>query len=171
MIAKRALDDWLDGAIDGALFSGDPEALNILKEARSARLEYGKRFGLTGPRDDAGKFVRKLLDQSTTPEEIARGIFGAARAYPQSATRIVTRLEGIFGADSAEMAAVREMGWMKINSDAIEESLKSGVVVQRLSALGYEPLGGSADQFAATIKADIVKYAGIVKAAGIKVGL
>lgn len=124
VIAKRALDDWLDGAIDGALFSGDPEALNLLKEARSARFEYGKRFGLTGPRDDAGKFVRKLLDQSTTPEEIARGIFGAARAYPQSATRIVTRLEGMFGADSAEMAAVREMGWMKINSDAIEESLK-----------------------------------------------
>jgi tripartite-type tricarboxylate transporter receptor subunit TctC len=59
---------------------------------------------------------------------------------------------------------------MRLNA-AIEESLKSGVVVQRLSALGYEPLGGSADQFAATIKADIVKYAGIVKAAGIKVGL
>jgi tripartite-type tricarboxylate transporter receptor subunit TctC len=58
---------------------------------------------------------------------------------------------------------------MRLNA-AIEASLKSGEVVQRLGALGYEPLGGSADQFAATIKADIVKYAGIVKAAGIKVG-
>jgi len=54
---------------------------------------------------------------------------------------------------------------------AIDGSLKSAEVIQRLDALGYEPLGGSADQFAATIKTDIVKYAGIVKSAGIKAGL
>jgi len=42
--------------------------------------------------------------------------------------------------------------------------------VQRLDALGYEPIGGTAEQFAATIKADIPKYAKIVKAAGIKAG-
>jgi tripartite-type tricarboxylate transporter receptor subunit TctC len=51
----------------------------------------------------------------------------------------------------------------------IDGSLKSPDVLQRLGALGYEPLGGSAEQFAATIKADIGKYAKIVKAAGIKV--
>jgi tripartite-type tricarboxylate transporter receptor subunit TctC len=51
---------------------------------------------------------------------------------------------------------------------AIAASLKAPDVLQRLSALGYEPQGGSAEQFAATIKADIGKYAKIVKAAGIK---
>lgn len=50
----------------------------------------------------------------------------------------------------------------------IASSLKSQDVIQRLGALGYEPLGGSSEQFAATIKADIGKYAKIVKTAGIK---
>ncbi len=53
----------------------------------------------------------------------------------------------------------------------IGSSLKSADVVQRLGALGYEPLGGTPEQFAATIKTDIAKYAKIVKSAGIKADL
>lgn len=49
----------------------------------------------------------------------------------------------------------------------IVESIRMPDVVQRLDALGYEPLGGSADAFASTIKADIAKYADVVKRAGI----
>jgi len=44
-------------------------------------------------------------------------------------------------------------------------------VLQRLAALGYEPLGGTPEQFAATIRADLAKYAAVVKAAGIKADL
>ena len=54
---------------------------------------------------------------------------------------------------------------------AIASSLKSADVVQRLGALGYEPIGGSPEQFTATIKSDIGKYAKIVKTAGIKADL
>lgn len=54
---------------------------------------------------------------------------------------------------------------------AIASSLKSADVIQRLGALGYEPIGGSSEQFTATIKSDIGKYAKIVKTAGIKVDL
>jgi tripartite-type tricarboxylate transporter receptor subunit TctC len=53
----------------------------------------------------------------------------------------------------------------------LDAALRSPDVIQRLDALGYEPLGGSADQLAATIRADIPKYAQIVKAAGIRVEL
>lgn len=53
----------------------------------------------------------------------------------------------------------------------LSAALKSRDVAQRLDALGYEPIGGTAEQFAATIKADIPKYAKIVKAAGIKADL
>lgn len=53
----------------------------------------------------------------------------------------------------------------------IAASLKSQDVIQRLGALGYEPLGGTPEQFAGTIKSDIAKYAKIVKTAGIKPGL
>jgi len=54
---------------------------------------------------------------------------------------------------------------------AIGSSLKSPDTVHRLAALGYEPLGGTPEQFAATIKTDIAKYAKIVKSAGIKADL
>ncbi len=54
---------------------------------------------------------------------------------------------------------------------AIASSLKSSDVIQRLGALGYEPLGGTPEQFAETIKADIGKFAKIVKSAGIKPGI
>lgn len=54
---------------------------------------------------------------------------------------------------------------------AIGGSLKSADMLQRLGVLGYEPLGGTPEQFAATIKTDIAKYAKIVKAAGIKADL
>lgn len=58
----------------------------------------------------------------------------------------------------------------KLNS-AIGAGLKSTEVVQRLGGLGYEPLGGTPEQFAATIRTDIVKYAKIVKSAGIQPNL
>lgn len=53
----------------------------------------------------------------------------------------------------------------------LSAALKSRDVMQRLDTLGYEPIGGTAEQFAATIRADIPKYAKIVKEAGIKAGL
>lgn len=53
----------------------------------------------------------------------------------------------------------------------LDAALKSQDVLKRLDSLGYEPIGGSADQLAATIRADIPKYAKIVKAAGIKTDL
>jgi tripartite-type tricarboxylate transporter receptor subunit TctC len=53
----------------------------------------------------------------------------------------------------------------------VTAALKSPDVAQRLDALGYEPIGGTAGEFAATIKADIARYARIVKAAGIKAEL
>jgi tripartite-type tricarboxylate transporter receptor subunit TctC len=53
----------------------------------------------------------------------------------------------------------------------IAAGIKSPDAVQRLDALGYEAIGGSAEQFAATIRADIPKYAKIVRTAGIKAEL
>lgn len=59
---------------------------------------------------------------------------------------------------------------VRLNS-TIAAGLKSAEVLQRLSALGYEPLGGSPEQFTAMIRSDIEKYARIVKVAGIKAEL
>ncbi len=53
-------------------------------------------------------------------------------------------------------------------NQVIGAGLKSPEIQQRLNSLGYEAIGGSAEQFAATIKSDIAVYARIIKAAGIK---
>ncbi|MNC96309.1 Tripartite tricarboxylate transporter family receptor [compost metagenome] len=53
----------------------------------------------------------------------------------------------------------------------IAAGLKAADMTQRLDALGYEAIGGTPEQFAATIKADIPRYARIVKTAGIKAEL
>ncbi len=56
-------------------------------------------------------------------------------------------------------------------NQVIGAGLKSADTQQRLNGLGYEAIGGSAEQFAATIKSDIAVYAKIVKTAGIKADL
>ena len=58
---------------------------------------------------------------------------------------------------------------LELLNRAIAASLKAPDVVQRLRALGYEPIGGTPEQFSATITADIANYARIVKTAGITI--
>ena len=53
-----------------------------------------------------------------------------------------------------------------INAE-VEKVLKQPEVIAKLDAEGNEPLGGSADKFAALIKADNVKWGTIVREAGI----
>lgn len=55
----------------------------------------------------------------------------------------------------------------KLNT-AIVNGLKSADVKQRFGDLGYESIGDSPEQFAATIRADIEKFGRVIKAAGIK---
>lgn len=53
----------------------------------------------------------------------------------------------------------------------IAAGLKAPDAVQRFGTLGYEVIGGSADDFAATIRADVAKYARVIRAAGIRADL
>lgn len=56
-------------------------------------------------------------------------------------------------------------------SGAVMAAVKSQDVRARFDQLGYDPIGDSSADFMATIKADIEKFAKIIKAAGIKVEL
>ena len=55
----------------------------------------------------------------------------------------------------------------KMNAATVN-ALKAADVRQRFAELGYEPIGDTPEQFAATIKSDIEKYVRIVKQIGIK---
>jgi tripartite-type tricarboxylate transporter receptor subunit TctC len=56
----------------------------------------------------------------------------------------------------------------KLNAD-IAKVLAQKDVIDRFETLGIEPLGGTAQQFAATIKADTAKWGKVVKDSGIQV--
>lgn len=56
-------------------------------------------------------------------------------------------------------------------NQVIGAGLSAADTQQRLNGLGYEAIGGSPEQFAATIKSDIATYAKIIKAAGIRADL
>lgn len=58
----------------------------------------------------------------------------------------------------------------KLNT-AIVNALKAQDVKQRFDQLGYEAIGDTVEQFGATIKADIEKFARLIKSAGIKAEL
>lgn len=58
----------------------------------------------------------------------------------------------------------------KLNA-AIVSGLKAADVKQRFGGLGYEAIGDTPEQFAATIKSDIEKFGRVIKAAGIKAEL
>jgi tripartite-type tricarboxylate transporter receptor subunit TctC len=58
----------------------------------------------------------------------------------------------------------------KLNT-AIVNALRAPEVKQRFDQLGYEAIGDTPEQFAATIKSDIEKFARVIKSAGIKAEL
>lgn len=58
----------------------------------------------------------------------------------------------------------------KLNA-AIVNGLKAADVKQRFGGLGYEAIGDTPEQFAATIKADVEKFGRVIKSAGIKAEL
>jgi tripartite-type tricarboxylate transporter receptor subunit TctC len=106
-----------------------------------------RMIGVTGSRRSKAAPEVPTISESGLKGYVLEPWFGvvAPAGVPKE---IVGRLNGVLGA-----------------------ALKSRDVAQRLDALGYEPIGGTAEQFAATIRADIPKYAKIVKAAGIKADL
>jgi tripartite-type tricarboxylate transporter receptor subunit TctC len=56
-------------------------------------------------------------------------------------------------------------------SGAVMAAVKAQDVRARFDQLGYDPIGDTSAEFAATIKSDIEKFAKIIKAAGIKIEL
>lgn len=122
-IMKRAFDQYLDEAIDGALFSGDTTALDALKEARSLRSTYAKKFqpqparsAKTGKewRDTAGELVDRIIYANPTSEEVANAMFGANRLSKNSSPEIAKRFKEILGPESAEWNAIREAAFLRL---------------------------------------------------------
>lgn len=112
VLIKRHFDDWLDGAVDDALFMGDADALALLKKARGTRAEYGRVFE---GKDEAGQIIVKILEREPTAEQTINYILGkVALGSRDASAKVLGRLKEMFGADSPEWASLREAGWLRL---------------------------------------------------------
>ncbi len=112
---KRSLDNWLEGAFDDALFSGDQEALDLMIKARGLRRQYGELFEPQNKQDAAGKVILKIIDRDANENEIANWMIGQGKVGSKEVTaRVAGRLKNIFGAESEEFGALQEAVMLRL---------------------------------------------------------
>ena len=135
MIAiKREFDSWLDEAVDGALISGDPEALSALKDARALRAEFGRRFE-GGKETD--KFIDGLLDGSRTPEELVNIALGAGQVSKSAGARFVERLRVAADNDPEVIGNLRAAHFQRLAIGNNGEPLQMGQIVRNIKSTEY----------------------------------
>lgn len=110
-------DNEIELALTEGLFSGDPRALQLLQDARASFSRYQRTYRPQGSGDDVGAAMRKIVDRNATPEEIANLVVGSGKiGNAGTPVRIADRLQGIFGAESAEWNAIRQAMWHKASN-------------------------------------------------------
>lgn len=126
---KRAFDDYLDTAVQKALFSGDDASLDALKNARGLFADYAKKFraqpkrGKSGrivDRDEAGQVVEKIIDADPTDEQIVNAVFGASGLNKGAGKLMARRFKTILGDDSE--------GWKAVRTAAVKRLIKTNKV-------------------------------------------
>lgn len=113
---RKAFDDWLDEAMDNAMFDGDEQALAVLKTARAQRRQYGALFEAQNPRDRAGKVIQNIVGEERTPEQVMNLVIGRSKLGAQDVSvDVLKRIRKITGGGNAEeWLALKEAGWLKL---------------------------------------------------------
>ncbi len=131
---KREFDGWLDDSIETSLRSGDPKALDALKEARGLRAEYGRRFE---GGSDSDKFIAGLLDGSKTPEELVNIALGASQVSKAGGARFIERLRVASGDDPGVIGNLRAAHFLRMTRGNTGEPLAMGQIVRNIKSTEY----------------------------------
>lgn len=123
---KREFDDWMGEAVDTALVSGDPAALQAIKEARGLRAEFGRRFEGRG---DSDRFISGLLDGSRTPEEMLNAALGASQVSKAAGARFIERLRVAANDDPEVMGALQRAHFERLSVGKTGEPLDPGKII------------------------------------------
>jgi len=92
-----AYDQHLQTAIGSKFFSGDPDALGTLQNARQLWAQYAQTFGARNPDDLGGKFVASMIKDGRSFQEMANALYGASTIGEKKAMEAATeRLRDIF---------------------------------------------------------------------------
>jgi hypothetical protein len=125
-IAKNEFDGWLDDAVDNNLISGDPEALSLLKGARSLNAEWRRLYGGGRSMDGAQKIVSKLIDSGANETDAVNLLFGRAELNGSGASvGALKNIREIVG-DGPEWKALKEGAVMRLMS-RMERNAGGGV--------------------------------------------
>lgn len=114
---KNALDEFLDGAVERGVLTGDVDALAEFKSARSIWNRLKQKYDGDGVADmliefdpEAGKYIPK-----GTPEEASTTLFNASGVgFKRGATKAASQLKELLGADSSEWAALKQEVFMRL---------------------------------------------------------
>lgn len=115
----EAFDEQVESAIMKGLFSGDPRALEALREARSMHSEYRRLFTSNGTGDDVGRVMQHIMGNNVrepaTPTEIANYLYGATNVGAKGISfRVAERLKNVLGAQSPEWAGIKQGLFQKL---------------------------------------------------------
>jgi len=119
-LLKREYDRWLDDSIDNALVTGDKEALAAIKEARSLRAEFGRRFEGDA---DVDNFIGTMIEQDKTPDELIGVALGASQVSKAGAARYVDRLKVATNNDPEVLGALKAAHLMRLTQGKTGEVL------------------------------------------------
>jgi hypothetical protein len=156
MQLKTEFDNYLDDAVDNALFSGDETALEAIKQARGLRAEYGRKFQRSDARtrsgrpikDAAGDVIEKMISGNMTDEQVANYLFGAVKLGGNNVSApLAQRLKTVFAETSPEWASIRQASFLKLMQPMANGKISGQTILTRLN----EATKGSGETFMKTV--------------------
>lgn len=135
----REFDNWLDDAVNRGLAQGDAADLETLKRARSLYRNYATEFKPGSPKAadaDAQRAIVKIVQQDLTPTETMNIVFGASKLGDnQAASRIASKLKGIFGEESQEFERIRAAAFSRLFQDSQGNFKPASTIVREIDEL------------------------------------
>lgn len=129
-ILKRQFDRFTDDAIDQALFEGDDQAIDMLKEARRLRAEYGRRFQENTRRnrsgrqipDPGGRTVEAIVENNPTDQQTVNFIFGQGRLFGKdAAVQSVRALRRATEDAESVNDTLKQLAFRRISRNAVDD--------------------------------------------------
>lgn len=127
-----ALDDWTADLMESALYSGDPAALGLVKNARGLFKSYVQTFTRQSG-DDASAIIEKMAKKDVTPTEVANWLYGASNIGAKGASvRTAKRLQKILPPEAWD--EVRSGAWLRVAKAPEGRSFGPQAMASRIAA-------------------------------------
>lgn len=105
---KAHLDKYQSDLLDQSLIRGDENAVNLWRQARDLRADFGRRF-------NDSDVITKIMDENLTQEETVNLLFGGSKmGFGTKAGSIVKQVKAVVGEDSQAFRALKEEAFLRL---------------------------------------------------------